>query len=263
MTKETFDINNLRIASPCPKDWKGMAGDDRKRFCSLCELSVYNVAGMTTHEVQELMSAGSGRMCLRLHRRADGTVITRDCPVGLRNYRKRVATLSTAAFAAVLSLFSISYGQKDKDASRMDASKGKVVRSVDPVGKSGLYGTIVDRHGAVVPGAEILLYQKNKKLVTNSTSDANGKFGFDSLPTGIYEVRVRSVAGFRQLIVENLEIRDASNLDINLPLDVDEETVFIGVVADPGIIDFSSNERKMVITRGMLDRLPGGGRPFD
>ena len=43
MNKQTFDINKLRIASPCPVGWETMKGDARTRHCDLCQLNVYNV----------------------------------------------------------------------------------------------------------------------------------------------------------------------------------------------------------------------------
>jgi hypothetical protein len=59
---------------------------------------------MTAAEVQELVERRTGRLCLRLCRRWDGTVLTRDCPVGVARVRMRVAAAiaTAAAFAAVL-----------------------------------------------------------------------------------------------------------------------------------------------------------------
>ena len=61
-----------------------MYGDDRVRFCSSCNLNVYNLSGMSRQEVTELFRLVEGRLCVRFYRRKDGTVLTRDCPVGLK-----------------------------------------------------------------------------------------------------------------------------------------------------------------------------------
>lgn len=61
-----------------------MAGDDRVRFCSACKLNVYNLSGMSRKEATELFTLIEGRLCVRLFRRLDGTVLTRDCPVGMK-----------------------------------------------------------------------------------------------------------------------------------------------------------------------------------
>jgi len=52
-------------------------------------LNVYNFAEMTRDEVRDLLARTEGRVCARLYRRADGTVLTRDCPTGLRALRRR------------------------------------------------------------------------------------------------------------------------------------------------------------------------------
>jgi hypothetical protein len=104
MTDGKFDLQKLQVASPCYERWDQMKGDERVRHCASCKLNVYNVREMTTAEVQELVQQRSGRLCLRLYRRWDGTVLTRDCPVGVARVRMRMAAAmaTAAAFAAVL-----------------------------------------------------------------------------------------------------------------------------------------------------------------
>lgn len=75
--KRPFEVVRLRPARPCNQPWDAMQGDDRKRFCASCSQFVWNVAEMTEDEVIDLM--GSEAACLRLLRREDGTVITREC----------------------------------------------------------------------------------------------------------------------------------------------------------------------------------------
>jgi hypothetical protein len=57
---------------------------------------------MTKDEALELLAAaGQGRLCVRLHRRSDGKVLTQDCPKGLRR-RLRWAWARAAAMVSVL-----------------------------------------------------------------------------------------------------------------------------------------------------------------
>jgi hypothetical protein len=97
-------LDHLRIASPCPVGWEQMSGDDRVRFCEQCSLRVYNISAMTRSEAEALIANTEGRICARLFRRSDGTIITKDCPVGLRAIRRRVAKVAGAAFAVLLSV---------------------------------------------------------------------------------------------------------------------------------------------------------------
>ncbi|MCB1280967.1 MAG: hypothetical protein KDB18_05545 [Salinibacterium sp.] len=94
-------LDHVSVASPCPMNWDEMTGDDRVRHCEMCELNVYNIAGMTRQDATELITQTEGRVCIRLHRRADGTVITRDCPVGLAAVRRASRRVWVAVAAGV------------------------------------------------------------------------------------------------------------------------------------------------------------------
>jgi len=80
-----------------------MSGDDRVRHCAACDKQVYNFAAMTGAEAEALIRKHEGRLCGRLYRRADGTVLTADCPVGRGIVRRKAAWLVACA-AAVLVL---------------------------------------------------------------------------------------------------------------------------------------------------------------
>jgi hypothetical protein len=84
-------LDNAKIAAACGVPWDTMSGDHRVRFCQECQLHVYNVSEMTRQEAEDLIQRTEGRLCLRLHRRADGTILTQDCPVGLRMVRRTLA----------------------------------------------------------------------------------------------------------------------------------------------------------------------------
>lgn len=94
-------LENVRVASPCSQDWNQMLGDDRKRFCGECKLNVYNLSGMTRTEAESLLINSEGRLCVRFYRRADGSVLTQDCPVGWQAFKRRVSRTATA-FASLM-----------------------------------------------------------------------------------------------------------------------------------------------------------------
>jgi len=198
-----------------------MKGDDRTRHCTLCELSVHNVAGMTRDEVSTLVAQVDGRLCVRLLRRADGTIMTKDCPVGLRAYRKRVAGVAGAALATILGFFSLSYGQKEESVKTVDASKIEIVRSRGKVGSTTLRGTLVDMNGAVIPGTDVYLLGTDRKIA--ASSDADGTFSFVGVAPGRYNVEVSAARGFRKLLVQNVDLDTSSVHDIILELDADYE----------------------------------------
>jgi hypothetical protein len=95
-------LDDVQIAAPCPVKWESMTGDERVRHCAQCRLNVFNIAGMPRAEAIALVTKAQGRTCVRLFRRKDGTVLTADCPVGVRKLRRKVAMGLTGALALLV-----------------------------------------------------------------------------------------------------------------------------------------------------------------
>ena len=96
-----INIDNMYLAKPCSAKWDDMPGDERARHCGACKLNVYNFAEMTRAEIEKLLIEKEGKVCGLLYKRPDGTVLTKDCPVGLARIRRRVALLSGALAASI------------------------------------------------------------------------------------------------------------------------------------------------------------------
>lgn len=96
-TRDPLDA--IEVASPCTVPWSGMAGDERVRFCGECRKHVYDVAEMTADEARALITKHEAKsVCVRLTRRADGTVVTGGCRARLRAAWRR----GPMAFAGAL-----------------------------------------------------------------------------------------------------------------------------------------------------------------
>lgn len=103
-TLPTSDLlQKIRIAKPCTANWAEMTGDERARHCALCEKNVYNLAAMSEEEAERVIREKEGKLCARLYRRNDGTVIFGDCPKGVAEARRprRRALALVAAFLGV------------------------------------------------------------------------------------------------------------------------------------------------------------------
>jgi hypothetical protein len=82
--RSAFRIADVRVASPCRERWADMAGDERVRVCNGCERPVFNLSEMTRAEAEAVLATRGVKPCVRFYRRADGTVMTADCPTGAR-----------------------------------------------------------------------------------------------------------------------------------------------------------------------------------
>lgn len=105
MAKFDNPLNNLKVASPCSQDWNAMIGSERKRFCGECKLNVYNLSGMSRTEAENLIMNAEGRLCVRFYQRADGSVLTEDCPVGWAKVKARTKAFVTAVASLIFTFF--------------------------------------------------------------------------------------------------------------------------------------------------------------
>lgn len=90
-------LPNIRIAAPCTADWNAMTGDERVRACAQCNKNVYNLSSMTRDEAESLIVAKEGKLCVRYFQRKDGTILLKDCTVGVSKRRKRRVFAAGAA----------------------------------------------------------------------------------------------------------------------------------------------------------------------
>ena len=82
-----------------------MVGNDSARFCNACEKTVYNVSSMSRAEAEGLLSANAtGEICVRFFERADGTILTADCPVGVQRKERRKLALAVFGGGAMWSM---------------------------------------------------------------------------------------------------------------------------------------------------------------
>ncbi len=119
-------VNDLRIASPCDVPWSSMDGDDRTRHCGQCDRKVHNVARLSAEEVVELLRDSDHPPCFQIWRRADGTVLTSDCPIGARRLRNRRRVPLAMSLTALLTACGGLAGQENGPPARTTGLTGAV-----------------------------------------------------------------------------------------------------------------------------------------
>ena len=132
-----FDLNEIQIATPCHVKWEDMKGGDRTRHCDGCQKNVFNLSGMGRLEALDLVRTTDGPMCVRFYQRADGTVLTADCPVGMklaaRRAKRFVLSATAASLGAMASVlaFIASASPKSAPLEKAQAAVVEVKRTVD------------------------------------------------------------------------------------------------------------------------------------
>jgi hypothetical protein len=126
-----------------------------------------------------------------------------------------------------------------------------------------LRGTVTDKSGAVAPGAEIRINEKETGLTRTTTSNDSGGYRFDLLPAGHYDVRV-SLSGFSTVLIENVELIVGQNAtaDASLTPSAQAETVTVEANMASVLVDTQKTDVGRAITPSEVQSLPLNGRDF-
>ncbi len=105
-------LYGLQLSFKCPMTWQSMDGDERVRFCEKCKQNVYNIAQLNRNEALDLISKNEGGLCIRIYRRRDGKIVTRDClsiigTSGLREKHNWLAWLNFHVSSFLLAILPI------------------------------------------------------------------------------------------------------------------------------------------------------------
>ena len=219
-------LENIHVAAPCPADWNKMLGNNRVRHCGECNLNVYNLSEMTRKEAERLVRNHEGRLCVRFYRRADGTILTQNCPIGLKALVRRVSRMAGTMVAACMSIGS-AIGQNA-------VKSGTQSHTQDTQSTTGLDLTVVDPASALIPGAKVLLcHCKNHGTVTINT-DATGLAHFTGLKPGSYSLEIQAT-GFKPSR-QNIKIEMKKIASLQLKLQIAPTSATVEVAGSPATV---------------------------
>jgi hypothetical protein len=91
-----------------------MEGDEKVRFCAGCRRHVFNLSAMDVEEAAARVADHADGLCVRFFRRADGTLLTQDCPTGseLKRQRRRMAVRISIEVVLAVTLAATLSGQR-------------------------------------------------------------------------------------------------------------------------------------------------------
>jgi hypothetical protein len=226
-----------------------MTGDDRVRHCQACKLNVYNLSEMTRIEAERLIASREGRMCVRFYRRADGTILTKNCPRGLQAVARRLSRLAGAALSAIMSVVP-AVAQTSPQACPQNETDPTAQRTAQ------LMLTVVDPQGAVIPGVKIKITSKGRKQRLSATTRGDGMAFVSGMSPGPAVLRVEH-PGFKTYRKEVVVQRDQTQtLRVLLKVDPQEVNVGVVVVDTPPLIDRDSATIQTTFSGDFIRRLP-------
>ena len=223
-----------------------MAGDERVRHCTACDLNVYNFASMTAAEIRELLARTEGRVCGRLYQRADGTILTRDCPSGIQALRRRFSRWGSAAAAVLFGIATFSTGCATPRNQRVKLERA--TRAQGPL----FTGFVHDGDGQALPGVTVRLRDQSRREFAAYT-DANGRFALPDVPAGTYRVEV-SLGILDPLVLKRMALDPAvvTSADITLTTVV-TENIIVGAIE---VHDTMTNGISTTFSSDFIEKMP-------
>lgn len=121
-----------------------------------------------------------------------------------------------------------------------------------------LTGTVIDRSGAVVPSAQVVLSNQDTLIPYRTVSAADGTFTLSVLPPGKYTLSA-TASGFATSEIRDLVLNVGDRANLRLVVDVASFGETATVLADANRVD-TSPAVATVIDRKFVENLPLNGR---
>ena len=131
--------------------------------------------------------------------------------------------------------------------------------------RAGVQGTVTDSTGAVVPGARVVLTNKETSQQQETTTSDEGFYRFSSLPPGVYSVSVER-QNFKKSLIDDVRVQAEEIRGQDVVLETGGITETVTVTADTADVTLDTedaNIRKNISTEEVL-QLPQAGRdPYE
>ena len=192
MSKSILD--RVSIGSSCQTDWEAMNGDHSQRYCDQCEKSVYNFSQLTRSQAEALIARTNRKLCARIERRPDGSILTADKSYSLPRFNQKFLRIASATMSAALSLAPVIAAKPVKNLPVLNFSQEQKDKKEQPPQDQDraakIFG-VVQEEGMPVSFAIVTISEINSSYA-KSTPAKQGKYEFTSLQPGKYIISVFS-----------------------------------------------------------------------
>jgi hypothetical protein len=233
-----------------------MSGDERKRYCEECQRFVYDFSKMTHRQIEAIVATSGGRLCARLTRKEDGSLLTLEIPPLTYSINRRPLPVASAVMTVILSVNAagvpqpLTLPQSPLVQIQQNLKKTDVNMPAQP-GAATLLGILLDPAGAVIPGAKVTLINEGTREERSIVSSTQGEYRFAQLPQGVYTLEVVAT-GFMTTKVVEIKVQAGQEHRVDATLEANSETVTMGViVAVPPLRQlYQESELAAVVTIG-------------
>ena len=126
---------------------------------------------------------------------------------------------------------------------------------------STIEGTVTDRQGLAVAGAEVHLVGDTVGFDKTTKTDGSGNYQLTTVPAGTYKLTVTH-SGFATKVFNSLEITLNRTLKFDVALEVGTVQEQVEVLAVPPLLETSSSSEGVTITPQQIVDMPINGRNY-
>lgn len=122
-------------------------------------------------------------------------------------------------------------------------------------GRGRISGTVTDASGAMVPGSQVVLLNKDTGAKQQTVTSAAGLYSFISLNPGVYQVTA-SHSGFASVMRDKVTVSVDQVTEVNISLQVGATTETVNVTAETELVEPSNSTVGQLIPAQTIDRVP-------
>src|SRR3989441_2858187 len=124
-----------------------------------------------------------------------------------------------------------------------------------------ILGSVKDATGAVLPGAQISIIDRDRGLARTVTSDEAGLYNAPTLTPGTYTVRVE-FPGFKTLSRENVVVEVGSEIRLDLTIEPGQQSETVTVNEAIPLVDTTTGTLGGVLANAAINDMPLNGRNY-
>jgi hypothetical protein len=108
-------------------------------------------------------------------------------------------------------------------------------------GRGTITGIVKDPSGAVVPGADITITEKNTGVVNRTVSTEAGAYRAPYITPGMYQITA-ALAGFKTAVADNIQVMVGQTVTVDFNLEVGQVSDQVTVMAETPLLESSTPE---------------------
>lgn len=126
---------------------------------------------------------------------------------------------------------------------------------------STIEGTVKDKQGLAVAGAQIHVTSAQMAVDLTATTDGDGSYRIATVPPGVYEIKAAK-DGFQSEIFKNIEVTLNRTLELNVTMQVGSLNQTVEVDSATPLLDTTTSSSGTTITPEQIEDMPINGRNY-